>query len=302
MKFKLNGKKSVFALGLILAASQALSGSAVLAQTTPPNSAAGLNASYNWAGYVVQNGGYTSISGTWTVPQVPAGSGLTGDATWVGIGGVTDTALIQAGTQTLTNVNGQAVSYQAWYEMLPGNSQPIPITVAPGDSITASISEQAQNQWTIAFRDNANGQNFQTTVNYSSPGSSAEWIEEMPSQSNGEFIPLDNFGAVNFTAAGVVQNGQNLNIAQAGGQQMTMLNSYQQVLASPSALGYDGSSFSVSRASAAAAAPSTTPYGRTGWTRRGTGIQRLNGFFQRGQRLLINRFKIRFYMRESFRK
>jgi hypothetical protein len=278
------------------------------ASTPAPNSGAGINASYNWAGYVSTGGSFTSVTGTWTVPQIPSTTGLTGDAAWVGIGGVTNTDLIQTGTQALTNVNGVPVSYQAWYEALPGYSQPISITVNPGDSITATIAEQAQNQWAVALRDNTNGQNFQTVIPYASSMTSAEWIEEMPTQSNGGFIPLDNFGTVGFSGGTTVKNGQTLNIAQSGAQTMSMLNSSQQTLAAPSALGYDGASFSVSRTNTAATSPNTVPYGRRGWTRTGTGVRGFGGFsarpqslqqFSRGQSF---RFRINLFIRESFKK
>ena len=309
MKFKLN---FTLILGLILALGLTLGQNTALAQAAPvpaPNSGAGINSSYNWAGYVASGGGFTSVTGTWTVPQIPAASQLTGDASWVGIGGVTSNDLIQAGTQTLTNTNGpSSINYQAWYEVLPGYSQPISITVNPGDSITATINEQAQNQWAITLRDNTNGQNFQTVIPYASSLSSAEWIKEMPSQGNGAFIPLDNFGNVQFYGGATVKNGQSLNIAQSGAQQMAMLNSAQQTLAAPSALGYDGASFSISRSSATATSPNIIPYGQRGWTRTGTGVRGFGGFPPRTQNLRQTyrgqsfRFRLKLFIRETFKK
>jgi hypothetical protein len=311
MKFKPNILNIPITLGLILAAALTLGQNTAFAQTAPTtasNSGAGINSSYNWAGYVATDGGFTSVIGSWTIPQIPATTGLTGDATWVGIGGVGNNDLIQAGTQALTNTNGSAVSYQAWYETLPGYSQPIPITVSPGDSITAAITEQAQNQWVITLRDNTNGQNFQTVLSYMSSLSSAEWIQEMPSQGNGGFIPLDNFGTIQFSAGSTVKNGQSLNLAQSGAQAMAMLNIGQQALATPSALGYDGASFNVSRSSAIATSPSNVPSGRHGWTRTSVGVSGFGGFSPRPQSLRqsdynqFSRFRIRLLMRESFKR
>ena len=51
------------------------------------------------------------------------------------------------------------------------------------------------------------GQSYQTTVQYSSSQSSAEWIEEAPASGNG-IVPLDNFGAVAFSAASTIENGR----------------------------------------------------------------------------------------------
>jgi hypothetical protein len=311
MNFKLSPIKFSLIASAVLIISPLIAGNtafAQTAQTTAPNSGAGANDSYNWAGYVASGGGYTSVSGSWTVPTIPSTTSFTGDATWVGIGGVGSNDLIQTGTQAFTNTNGSAISYQAWYEMLPGFSQPITMTVNPGDSITASITEQSPNQWAINLRDNTNAQNFQTVVAYSSSMQSAEWIEEMPSLGSGQFIPLDSFGTVGFSNDSVIKNGQSMNISQAGGQELSMLNGSQQTLATPSALGYDGGSFSVTRTSAVSTSQTPVPGGQRG-SRRGMGIQGFGGFTPRQQsqtsgfaRQGFFRFRLRLFTSESFRR
>src|SRR3989344_6800157 len=40
-------------------------------------------ASYNWAGYVAEEGLYTAVSGTWVVSEVLPSEELSGNATWV---------------------------------------------------------------------------------------------------------------------------------------------------------------------------------------------------------------------------
>jgi hypothetical protein len=145
--------------------------------------------------------------------------------------------------------------FQAWIETLPAPSQQVPLAVAPGDSITVSINRQGSgNTWQIAFKNNTSGRTYQTTVNYRSSLSSAEWIEEAPSGPNG-IAPLDNFGSVAFSNASATVNGQTQNLAQAGAQPITMLNGSAQPLAVPTGIGRDGSSFSVSRTSASATPP-----------------------------------------------
>jgi hypothetical protein len=177
----------------------------------------------------------------------------------VGIGGVNSHDLIQAGTQDVAAGNGQA-QFQAWIELLPQASRQVPLAVVPGDSVTVSITEQGAGSgvWLIAFKDNTSGQTYQTTVHYTSSQSSAEWVEEAPSGPNG-IIPLDSFGSVSFSGATATQNGQTIDLAQMGAQPITMLNSNGQALAVPSAIGSDGSSFSVARTSAA-----VTPAARPG--------------------------------------
>ncbi len=210
----------------------------------PHNAGRETNVSSNWAGYIATGGSFTSVGGSWIVPQANA-TRTSADATWVGIGGLAHSDLIQTGTQAIVNNNGR-ISYQAWYEMLPANSRKIPLPVNPGDSITASIVQQSANQWTISMRDDTTGQNYRTTVNYASSLSSAEWIEEMPVRGR-YFIPLDNFGSVQFSALSTVKDGTSLTPAQASAHPMVMENYRGQALALPSALGSDGATFTVTR-------------------------------------------------------
>jgi hypothetical protein len=72
-----------------------------------------------------------------------------------------------------------------------------------------SIGEQGagSGNWQISITNNTSGQSYQTTAQYASSESSAEWIMEAPAASNG-ILPLDNFGSVSFTAASAIQNSQ----------------------------------------------------------------------------------------------
>ena len=63
------------------------------------------------------------------------------------------------------------------------------------------------------------------------------------------FIPLDNFGSVQFSALSTIKDGNSLTPAQASAQPIVIVNSLEQVLAQPSALGGDGASFTVTRTS-----------------------------------------------------
>jgi hypothetical protein len=237
-------------------------------QPTPvaPVSPSTQGTSHNWSGYAATSGAYTGVTGTWTVPQLAPNGAPGVGATWVGIGGVTSRDLIQAGTQDVASGSGQS-QFQAWIEMLPQASRQVPLAVAPGDSVTVSINETAPASgiWQIAFKNNTSGQTYQTSVNYTSSQSSAEWIEEAPSGPNG-VVPLDNFGSVPFSGATATQNGQTVDLAQAGAQPITMLNGNNQSLAVPSAIGSDGASFSVARTSASAAPAASANARRPGVT------------------------------------
>lgn len=242
------------------------------AATNPAlDSGNGTNTSFNWSGYVATGSNYTGVSGSWTVPSVTPSANAQADATWVGIGGVAASDLIQVGTQEISQ-NG-AVTYEAWYELLPAVSIPVAVTVHAGDFMTASLEQVQTGEWDVSIRDNTTGQSYSTTVSYASSLSSAEWIEEMPSDQSG-FIPLDSFGSVSFTNASAVDNGTTMTPAQANAVSLTLLANTQQALAVPSSLGSDGASFTVSRTTVA---PSVTPRtvspdGRGGFRRGGGGL------------------------------
>jgi hypothetical protein len=249
------------------------------------NSQIAQNLSRNWAGYVADTGIYTSVTGTWTVPNVSTSSNSAeADATWVGIGGVKDENLIQAGTQAITE-NGQ-IAYQAWYETLPNASTPVSLTVNPGDSVTTTLTETSTNEWLVTIRDNTTGETYSNTLNYSSDNSSAEWIEEMPSDTSGQFVPLDNFGSVAFSSAsatidpnGVLADGISENLLSLGTRTLTMTTQNDgTTLATPSSLGADDASFTVTRTSASSNESAPSVNMRSGFTRGGEGVQGFQGF------------------------
>jgi hypothetical protein len=207
------------------------------------------NTSHNWSGYAASGGTFTQVSGTWTVPEFNSDSPAGIDAAWVGIGGVRSRDLIQAGTQQTVSGSGQT-QYEAWVEMLPRASRPVPLQVHGGDSVSVNIAEQSPDQWQIQFTDNTTGQTYSTTQQYTSSHSSAEWVEEAPSGGRGGVLPLDNFNTIPFSNGMTTKNGQSQTIQAAGGNGITMIDNANQQLAVPSDLGADGASFSVSRTAA----------------------------------------------------
>jgi hypothetical protein len=202
--------------------------------------------SSNWSGYVASGGTYTSVTGTWIIPQVGATTSGA-DATWVGIGGVTGTDLLQAGTQV--TVSGGSVSYEAWVEMLPESSRTVSLDVAPGDTVTVTMTEQSRGEWLIVMANNTTKGSYQRTVTYSSSRTSAEWIQEAPSAGR-SIIPLDDFGTVRFIGGSAVRDGKTQSLSGLGATPVAMINRAGQAIAQPSTLGADGSSFTVTRTSA----------------------------------------------------
>lgn len=202
--------------------------------------------STNWSGYLATSGSFTGISGSWDATLATGnGSTLSADSTWIGIGGVTSSDLIQVGTQNTVASDGQ-VTTSAFYELLPSVSQTVPgITVSPGDSMTASLSEVSSGQWVISITDKTDGESDTMTVSYASSLSSAEWIEEDPSFSFRKQIPFDNFHEAIFTNGAAVANGSSVNLVAGTAQPVTMVSSTGQTVAVPSVIGSDGASFTV---------------------------------------------------------
>jgi peptidase A4-like protein len=201
--------------------------------------------SSNWSGYLASAGTFSGVSGSWTVPD-PSGNGhsTSADATWVGIGGVTSADLIQVGTTDAVSRSGQASS-EAFYEMLPAASTPVPgMTVAPGDAVSAGLTQLSAGQWRISITDATRNESFNLTVSYDSSNSTAEWIEEDPSYSAGHQIPFDDFGSVSFSGATAVENGSSQTLAGAGAQAILMQIGGHTV-ATPSGISGNGDGFTV---------------------------------------------------------
>jgi peptidase A4-like protein len=217
------------------------------APTQPGTPASVTSSSSNWSGYAASGGTFTSVTGTWTVPTVSATSSGA-DATWVGIGGLTSSDLIQAGTQAMVDGSG-TVEYSSWIEMLPASSRTVPLSVSAGDSVTVTITQQSGNDWLISMKNNTTNGTYNVTVQYSSSNSSAEWVQEAPSVGRG-LVALDQFGTVQFSGASAVRDGKTMSVSALGARAITMINGQGQAIAQPSTIASDGSSFTIARTDA----------------------------------------------------
>ncbi len=227
------------------------------------------NTTANWSGYAVTGSNYTAVSGAWTVPQASSADPDSADAAWIGIGGMDSTDLIQVGTQDQVNPDGSTQS-TAFYELLPDSETTIQtISVNPGDHMQAGLSQDGSGLWTIQLTDTTTGQSFETQTYYNSTNSSAEWIEEDPSDGAGQ-VPLDNFGSVTFTNASTTTDGTAENLSQAGAQSYTMASQAGLALVSVSGSS-GGGGFTVTRTSASSTS-GQSPSGH--WYRHGEGIGR----------------------------
>jgi Peptidase A4 family len=144
--------------------------------------------SFNWSGWAQggPNKTYKSVVDTWKVPTV--NTTLSGDqysSDWVGIGGLNDGTLVQAGTEA-DNFNGTA-QYDAWTEVLPAAEDRLNLTVHPGDTIKTSVVF-ASKMWTMTVKDVTTGKSKFRTASKAAVGSteaSVEAIHERPCIADG---------------------------------------------------------------------------------------------------------------------
>ena len=203
--------------------------------------------SSNWSGYnkgVLDTDTLThSISAQWVVPkatQHTAGE-AEDSATWIGIGGgclqtsctATDETLIQAGTEQDVSASGQA-TYDAWYEIIPVPEIASSIVVHAGDVINCSIGQVVPGVWTISLNDSTDGQSFTETVPYTSDESTAEWVEETPTEigtSGTGLAALPNLTTVHISQATVNGASAGLQADEA----LQLIDSNGNPIATPSA-------------------------------------------------------------------
>jgi hypothetical protein len=219
-------------------------------QATPIQLPNGTVGSANWSGYVVTPSSssykYTSVTGSWKVPQISGISTSVG-AQWIGLGGVTSNDLLQMGT--IEQIREHREVATLFWEKLPDSAQNF-ATVPVGSSIKASISHQSGSTWSLDFHIvEPNGKTLQKhisvhlTSDYADGiGTSAEWISEDPSTPDGELYPLADTGVVKFTDARA--NGEPITSPMNRVQPMALINQWGKVRIVPTALDSGGTSFS----------------------------------------------------------
>jgi hypothetical protein len=123
----------------------------------------------------------TAVGGSWKVPAVPSSSHRTAALTAITLDGGS-TTLLAVGTEEATT--GTGTTYRALYEL--GSTTPVfltaasttggaPVdTVAPGDTLTASITNAGPTEWKLVVTDGTRW-TFSTTVTYKLSASGAGW-------------------------------------------------------------------------------------------------------------------------------
>lgn len=212
---------------------QSLTESATLVEAAPAALAVSQGYSANWSGYAVLGSGFDAAEGTFNVPDLAASAGETDTVEWVGIDGVSDQDLIQAGVHEQYDPSVGEVEVWPWFEILPDPEEQITaMTVAPGDNVTVQIAKIGGTNWGIEVKDNTTGQSYATDQTYSGPETSAEWVVEAPSIDGTPVTLGDYTPDVTFTGLGV--DG-----SQVGLDQIFMIQNGQ-IVSSPSGLGATG--------------------------------------------------------------
>lgn len=216
--------------------------------------------SYNWAGYALDGpvGSVNDVKGSWEVPAVTcAKKQYTYSAFWIGIDGDNSNTVEQIGTSSDCR-KGTPV-YYAWYEFYPAYPVNIPVSVSPGNIMSADVSYNVGSSlFTVSITNLNTSQTYTTTGSVSNAQrTSAEWIAEAPS--GGSVLPLANFDTVYFgldytgipSTNYATVNGNTGNIGSFAPDSIVKVDTIGMVSysgrlkARPSVLTPDGTSFSV---------------------------------------------------------
>jgi len=167
------------------------------------------------------------VKASWIVPPIVGSFGnncpdsaqtYDSNAVWVGIDGFTNGYVEQAGTSS-DCYYGQA-NYYAWYEFYPLGSVVLPNAVRPGDMIQAEIS-YATGSFTATITDiSAHWSQVitasETTLGFSPPMASAEFIDESPAYQYQAFLGLTHVFPITFFGATATINSVTQSLGRWG--------------------------------------------------------------------------------------
>lgn len=184
--------------------------------------------STNWAGYAANGGTFTTVTSSWTEPDVSCNSdGIV--AFWIGLDGWGSDSVEQDGTGVDCS-SGYPQQF-AWWETYPANSiQEYGDPVSAGDSLTSTVTDVGGGQYQMVLTDNSQGWTENQTVGASGSDASAEVIAEAVT-SGSSVTQLPDFSSVGFTGS----TFDNTEIGSAGGQAIDMTDSSGNVIASTGA-------------------------------------------------------------------
>ena len=220
------------------------------------NAATANTTSVNWSGYAVetniaspQANAFTDVQATWIVPSVSASASSSHNnaysSTWIGLDGDSSNSktVEQIGIEQ-DFINGKAV-YYAWYEMYPKSVVKLDLVIQAGDTISAEVKYLGNNTYQLSLEDVTSGHSSTIQVQSSKPiRSSAEWIEEGTGR-------VADFNTVTFTnahATAILPTGTitgSISDSAWQTEEITLVSKSGGVIAAPTPLSNDGSSFSI---------------------------------------------------------
>jgi hypothetical protein len=224
--------------------------------------------SYNWAGYAVNStsGSVTEAQGSWIQPATtcnPSAAAQQWTVFWIGIDGLSSASqtVEQGGTYSYCPAGSSTPQYEAWYEFYPAEAiTPISsIVVHAGDTIQGTVKYSSSKKTiTVTVKDTTDGESYsaQNPSGFTFLRGSAECITETPS-SSGAYNLLANFGSVSWgkdytavknTCTATV-SGKTKAMGNFGASSLDLIMcsypSCSAVMALPSAISTDGTSFKV---------------------------------------------------------
>ncbi len=219
-----------------------------------PVGASRLTISRNWAGYVATSpaAGASCVEATWVEPSITCPStGTRAVAIWVGIGGFSESALVQLGTEASCR-NGAMVR-MSWRESLPLEKSVVPtdLQVGTGDRIHAQVLWLGGSRYQLSMFNLSHGESFSTVVaNRSLRRTSTEWVVEAPAvgcPSNCQILSMPRFSAVTFSRVSTTWRGvlQPLDGSSFTHQRIRMVTAGGSTRADVTSTAKDGHTFKV---------------------------------------------------------
>ncbi|AEW04421.1 hypothetical protein Sulac_0919 [Sulfobacillus acidophilus DSM 10332] len=181
--------------------------------------------SLNWAGVVQTGNQETRVSAAWITPGWAAGTTANPNsaiAEWVGLGGLNSPSLIQVGTMTAPDNNGNPVTTAFW-EVLPAAAHQT-VVIPTGTRVTAAIIPLGNDSWRLLLTGQGYNQPIVNQVVHLTPSqaagieTSADWITEAPTAANGSVLPLAPVASTTMTnveANGIPLSQMNPNSLEA---------------------------------------------------------------------------------------
>jgi hypothetical protein len=146
-------------------------------------------ATRNWSGYSLAGNGFSGVTGTFNVPApLRSPSCLEETSVWVGVDGVNNHDLLQAGIaesgfaapsnarprqwpapEAPPILCGGPVRVFAWWEDLPSRPVQVNLPVAVGDAVTVAIFKMSPGWWALAMHDGTTERSFLLALPYAGP-------------------------------------------------------------------------------------------------------------------------------------